>query len=101
MPQQSGPSAHWKLSAMKYPLLSKVVPQYLSIPASSVITEQVFSVVVKNIQTGALLLEKGCSKEASVYKKKCLTWLVPNENIWASILYPLCFKFYKIILIIS
>ena len=50
MSQQSDPVAYWKLSAMKYPLMSKVVPQYLSVPASSVITEQVFSVAVFRLE---------------------------------------------------
>ena len=63
MPRQTDPLAYWKLHAMKYPVLSKVAPRYLSIPTSSAPTERVFSV------TGKIFRPERCRLSSEVLEK--------------------------------
>ena len=63
MPRQTDPLAYWKLHAMKYPVLSKVAPRYLSIPASSAPTERVFSVA------GKIFRPERCRLSSEVFEK--------------------------------
>ena len=56
---------------IKYPLLSKVAPRYLSLPASSTPTEKVFSVA------GKIFRPERCRLSSDVFEKLMFINLLP------------------------